>query len=116
MFTFLLLRAKLEKMAKKRNTDLLGLFSRALYLTVVQQWPEDSFEEAWSKYAELQKLEGVCKKYKVALSPTDRSVFTRLRGQMQYLKKVDLTKAKDFKEIMNALNSNLVSNLPPGSF
>ena len=116
MFTFLLLRAKLEKMAKKRNTDLLGLFSRALYLTVVKRLPEDTFEQAWSKYAELQKLEGVCQKYKVALSPTDRSVFTCLRSQMQYLKKIDLTKAKDFKEVMNAFDSNLVQNQPPGSF
>lgn len=87
----LLLRAKLEKMARKRGTGLHGLMCRALFLTVAETMLEGTFEEIWTKHAELERLEKICKRYSAKLTTDECETMMRLRRQIKILKQVDLT-------------------------
>ncbi len=48
--THLMMQTKLKFMAKQRKTKVSGLLTRAIYLTIGQTWPEDTFYEIKTKY------------------------------------------------------------------
>ena len=95
----MLLRAKLKKMARIEKTSLAGLFSRAIFVSVAQVWPEDTYEEIRAKYEKLNILAGKCLRIKAM--PTEE--------QMKPLLRLDdlLTRMEEAANQMNDSNDSV---------
>ena len=90
MITNLLLRSKLKFIARQKKTTVAGLLARALYLSVAQTCPEDTFYEIKTKYELMTVMQGKCLILSSKLSDEDRSTQDRLASYIEQSLGIDL--------------------------